>query len=346
MQLRENWAAAVFDMHIQEAIGSADPAAGIVWAFQFSARGDAKLLAPEHVASAVADERGWTWIHLKLGDARCRSWVAQFAPCSEWAREILLGTDEHLSLEIVGSEFAGILPDWHLEFGHESEDIARLRFAVTDRCLITMRRAPLRSIEATRKAVETAGRFPNPISLLDAVMDNFAATASKHVLELRDELERVEDRVLSEGIGGERQRLGRIRLQVVRLHRQLSQLRTLLHRFEPRLPKNQSPLASMIGNLAQKFDEIDNDAGSVNERARLLQDEVAAKLNELTSRRLFALSVLTAALLPPTLVTGFFGMNTRDLPLEATTSGSLWALLIAAGAGAATFWALQRLKVF
>jgi zinc transporter len=76
-----------------------------------------------------------------------------------------------------------------------------------------------------------------------------------------------------------------------------------------------------------------------------LQDEVAAKVNELASRRLLALSLLTAGLLPPTLVTGFFGMNTKDLPFQDTTGGSLFALLVAAAAGALTFWVLQRLRV-
>jgi zinc transporter len=104
-------------------------------------------------------------------------------------------------------------------------------------------------------------------------------------------------------------------------------------------------LPGVVTNLAQKFDEIDADAAGVNERARLLQDEVAAKLNELAGRRLFALSLMTAALLPPTLVTGIFGMNTKDLPFQETTGGTYLALLIAAAAGAVTFWALQRLRV-
>jgi zinc transporter len=100
----------------------------------------------------------------------------------------------------------------------------------------------------------------------------------------------------------------------------------------------------MIANLAQKFDELDADAGSANERARLLQDELAAKLSELGSRRLLALSLLTAALLPPTLVTGIFGMNTADLPFQSMPGGSYIALAIAGAAGAMTFWALQRLR--
>lgn len=332
-------------MQVQEAIANADPAAGIVWAFRFSDNGAPEPLAPEAVMRALTLESGWTWVHLKLGDVRCRSWITQFAPCSGWAREVLLGADEHLYLDFVDNELIGILPDLQLEFAHATEEIARLRFAMTGRCLITIRRTPLRSIEATRKAVESNSRFSAPVSLLDAIMDNFAATVRKHMLELRDELDGVEDKVLGETIGTERQRLGRVRIQVVRMHRQLSQLRTLLHRFEPRLPQNLGTLAAMIGNLAQKFDEIDSDAASINERARLLQDEVAAKLNELTSRRLFALSMLTAALLPPTLVTGIFGMNTRDLPFQDVAGGSFIALLMAAAAGAVTFWGLQRLRV-
>ena len=35
--------------------------------------------------------------------------------------------------------------------------------------------------------------------------------------------------------------------------------------------------------------------------------------------------MLTALLMPPTLVTGVFGMNTKGLPLTDVESGFLWA---------------------
>jgi zinc transporter len=324
---------------------SADPSAGIVWAFRFTPRGDPKPLTSDAVAGSLVAENGWTWVHLKLGDVRCRQWTAQRAPISEWAREVLLGPDEHLYLDHSGNELIGILPDLQLEFARATEEIARLRFVMNDRLLVTIRRSPLRSVELARKSAEDGMRFPSPTSLLDALLDNFAGAVRKHVLALRDELDQIEDLVLGETMGRERQRLGRVRIQVVRMHRQLSQLRTLLHRLEPRLAQARNPLAGVVTNLAQKFDEIDADAAGVNERARLLQDEVAAKLNELAGRRLFALSLMTAALLPPTLVTGIFGMNTKDLPFQETTGGTYLALLIAAAAGAVTFWALQRLRV-
>ena len=41
------------------------------------------------------------------------------------------------------------------------------------------------------------------------------------------------------------------------------------------------------------------------------------------------LSVLTALFLPPTLVTGLFGMNTKGLPLTDNETGSTVAIAIA-----------------
>jgi zinc transporter len=43
-------------------------------------------------------------------------------------------------------------------------------------------------------------------------------------------------------------------------------------------------------------------------------------------------------------VTGFFGMNTKDMPFQNTDGGSWLALLVAFSAGAVTFWALRRLR--
>ena len=76
----------------------------------------------------------------------------------------------------------------------------------------------------------------------------------------------------------------------------------------------------------------------------VFSDTAAAKVSALTNKRLFTLSILTACLLPPTLVTGFFGMNTKDMPFQNTDGGTWFALMVAFTAGAVTFWALRRLR--
>jgi zinc transporter len=146
-------------------------------------------------------------------------------------------------------------------------------------------------------------------------------------------------------LSDQRLRIGRVRLQAVRVHRQLAQLRGMFHRIEPRMVAEHGAVAQAMRALAQKL-AIDHEVGSLQERARRLLDEVAAKMAETTYRRLFTLSVLTACLLPPTLVTGFFGMNTKDLPWQNTDGGTWMALAVATIASALSYWALRRMRAF
>jgi zinc transporter len=320
------------------------PAAAILWAYRFAEDGTAQLVPGAEVDATLAAGTGWMWIHVGLADTRCRIWLERHAPVSAAAREILLGPDEHLRLDLTGDELAGVLPDLRREFAEASMEFARLRFVMTDNMLISARRHPLHSIELTHRSIEGGARFATPISLLDGIVDHFADSIARLAEQIADELDIVEDRVLRDDLGDERQRIARVRLQVMRVHRQLSPLKTLFHRLERRISPSHALLAGPLHALTQKLDALDHDFGSIDERSRLLQHEVATKMAAVTNRRLFTLSVLTACLLPPTLVTGFFGMNTKDLPFQQADGGTWYALVVAAGAGALTYWALQRLR--
>ena len=329
------------------AIGGADanPTSGIVWAYRFAADGSAEPLASDRVNAALAEhDGGWTWVHLALADNRCRTWIAQHAPLSELAREVLAGPDKHLRLDIIGHEIVGVVPDLHQGLAQVSDDLVRLRFVMTERMLITARQQPVHSVESNRRAVESGKRFPTAVSFLDSVIDQFADAIGRMAERLGDELDRVEDNVMHEEPADEQHRIGRVRLQAVRVHRQLAQLKTMFARLEPRLSAHNPAVAAAVGALGQKLDAIDHEVGSLHERARLLLDEAAAKVSALTNRRLFTLSILTACLLPPTLVTGFFGMNTKDMPFQNTDGGSFMALMVAFAAGGVTFWALKRMR--
>jgi len=94
------------------------------------------------------------------------------------------------------------------------------------------------------------------------------------------------------------------------------------------------------------IDAIDHDVGSPHDRSRLLLDELDAKMTAVTNRRLFTLSILTACPPPPTLVTGFFGMNTKDMPFQNTDGGTWMAATVALAAALACYWALWRMRAF
>jgi zinc transporter len=322
------------------------PVGGLVWAFQFAVDGTASPLSEDVIeATLAASPVGWVWLHFALTDARGRGWIAKRAPLSEHARKALLGSDDHLHLDVIGREIIGALPDLHRELTKAGEDLGRLRFVLTERMLISVRRTPLHGVEATRRAVESGRRFAEAIGLIDAIMDQFTDAVSELMQRYGEELDQVEHHLTRDELGEERQRLARIRLRTVRIQRQLSHIRSLFHRIESRLPPEAHRVAISARTLALKLDSVDHEMVTVYERSRLLHDQLGAKAAELTNRRLLTLSVLQACLLPPTLVSGgYFGMNTMDLLFKETPHGSFYAALISISAGALTYAGLRLFR--
>ena len=188
------------------------PAAAILWAYRFADDGAAQLIPGAEVDATLAAGTGWMWIHVGLADTRCRMWLERHAPISSAAREILLGPDEHLRVDLTNDELAGVLPDLRRDLAQASMEFVRLRFVMTQRMLITARRHPLHSIELTRRSIEGGVRFPTPMSLLDGMIDHFADSIGRLAEQLADELDLIEDHVLRDDLGDERQRIARVRL--------------------------------------------------------------------------------------------------------------------------------------
>jgi zinc transporter len=74
------------------------------------------------------------------------------------------------------------------------------------------------------------------------------------------------------------------------------------------------------------------DVANLQDRARMLQDEMNAILTLETNDRIYTLTVITGLLLPGTLVTGFFGMNTKQLIFSESDDGTIYATVFCVAA--------------
>jgi zinc transporter len=84
----------------------------------------------------------------------------------------------------------------------------------------------------------------------------------------------------------------------------------------------------------------------LRERSRLLEEEIHFKMEEESNRHLHTLSIVTTLLLPPTLVTGIFGMNTKGLPLTDVDEGFLWAAALMASSIGLAYLFMRRTGIF
>ena len=59
----------------------------------------------------------------------------------------------------------------------------------------------------------------------------------------------------------------------------------------------------------------------MQERIKLLQEEIAGQINEQNNRSLFVLTVVSVLVLPINIISGLFGMNVGGIPLAEAHDG-------------------------
>jgi zinc transporter len=238
--------------------------------------------------------------------------------------------------------------DFQRDFDHDTRDIGWLHFFVSENIIITTRLQPLRSVDRVRSAVEKNGaRYRRPVDVFETLVAEFQRTMITLVMEFTEELNLIEDYVYDNAPRDERRRLAPVRRTVVRLHRHLRTALTLMRRAaagdDDEMPAGFEDVAA---RLISRLESVDHDVYALQERARLLHEEIDSKQSSETNRHLYILSIMTAFLLPPSLVTGFFGMNTEALPFAHTAHGTVFALGIMVFSVAAAWWLLRRTGIF
>jgi zinc transporter len=318
---------------------------GLVWAFRFDAQGRGTALPLD--AAIVDDGEGWIWLHLQLADARARQWAAQDAPVPAAARALLASPDEHQQLQAWDGCIGGVIADLVRELEGATKHVGRVRFAMTDRLMISGRRQPLEGVEATRRAVEQGHPLAAPAALLEAFVEHVAAAIGALADSLNGKLDGVEDRLLAHPARDEGTQLARLRRVAVRLHRPLAGLRALFQRLEAASGGGavDETLRVAAHRLGQRLDALDHEILAIRARARMLQDEISASVTAQLNRNIHVLSIIATVFLPATLVAGIFGMNTKDLWFTDVAGGSVWAVLIAAACSAIVVVALRWLRV-
>jgi zinc transporter len=325
--------------------GSLGVVPGLVWAFRIHDDGSAGMLPLDQAIEHRHD--GWLWLHLNLADLRAVAWVRS-ANLPAAATELLLSRDTHQQLHAAEGAIYGLFADLVQGIEGCGEDVGHLRFVMSERLLISGRRRALSSVALARDTIAAGGRrLPHVAALLELIVEHVGDAMDRLADGLASELDHIEDGLALRTHGVERARLSRVRRTAVKLHRQLSGLRVLFHRLERQGMDDLKPqLRVAAGRLAQRLDALDHEVMETRDRARLLQEEITALAAEETNRHLYVLSILTTLVLPPTLVTGVFGMNIKGLPFADIEEGFLWVSAVMVASALAVFLLLRRIGAF
>ena len=293
----------------------------------------------------VSPEPGtFRWLHLSLADQTNREWIRNSQDLPGGLRAMLLGQEDHQQALVEDGFLGCVLHDVERDFDRlDAERTGVLRIALGPALMITARHHPLRSADIVRKRFER-DRTPvrsaaNALDLaVSAIVENIGGVAAAQARQI----EGFEDELLDHADRFDHRRLIGIRRRVVQFHRLLSGMRTVFKRMEQDIDLPPALLPT-VEKLAQQLSAIDDEMLSIHSQLRLLREEADLQAAQRTNQNLYVLSILSALLLPATLVTGFFGMNTGGLPFAEGHYGTAVAALIGVVASAGVYALLRMM---
>lgn len=286
---------------------------------------------------------GFVWLHLTLTHAGALPWLQRHAALAENFVEAQQAGSRSSRIERVNDELFAVLNDVTFDFAFDVGDVATLWMQVSERLVISVRRAPLRSVDRLRMAVKRGERLRSSVALLDHLLRDQADELQRIVRQATERVDDIEDALLAGRAAGHGTEVAALRRLMVRLQRLLAPEPSALLRMisnPPTWVTDQD--RQQLQQASEEFALVLRDIQALQERIRAVQDEMAAHVAQENNRTLYVLTMVTVLALPINLVSGLFGMNVGGLPLLDSPHG-FWGVvaLIAALTAAVTVLLLR-----
>lgn len=322
---------------------------GVIWAYSFLPGDPAREIDADSALELLRKNRigasdSFVWIHLALSNVASEPWLRKHLPLPDIFFESLHDESVSTRIEQESEALVAVVHDVLFDATFDSSDVSTVSLCIDPRLLVSVRRRPLRSIDRLRSAVKAGNPFTSPAGLLGQLLRDQANVLAEILRVSTTKVDVAEDRLLENRITVSRRDLGSLRRVLVRLQRLLVPEPAALFRLLNRPPSwvNAEDLQD-LRQAAEEFSTALVDSGTLVERIKLLQEEIAALVNEDTSRTLFILTVVTVLALPINLIAGLFGMNVGGIPFAGHPHGFfLVVALVALITGVLAYVALLR----
>ena len=267
------------------------------------------------------------WLHFNLGDAAAEAWMRKHLQVVPEFFAALHEGSRSTRIEDADDTLVAVINDVAYEFSFDPGEIETLWISVSPQLAISARLHPLRTIDVLRNSVRDGLRFGSSVAFLNRLLHDQGDVLVRIVRQATLQVDTVEDRLLMGRLTHKRAELGRLRRVLVRLQRLLAPEPGALFRLLRRPPPWVKPEdLEELRQATEEFSLVIRDMAELQERIRLLQEEIAAQVGEQTNRSVYTLTVVTVLALPINLVAGLLGMNVGGIPLADYPHG-FWVIV-------------------
>jgi len=317
---------------------------GLLYAFILDGTGGGRAVGWPEIESWTPDQ-GILWVHLDRRTRQTVEWLRNKSGIEQVMCETLLQDEVRPRVLNLDERMLVTLRGVNLNPGADPQDMVGVRVWLEPNRIISLRHRRLMAVNDLREAIEAGAGPTGPGDFLHRLSDRLIDRMGPVVDELDDRVDALEDAVLTEHSTALRTRIGEIRREAILLRRYLAPQRDVM----ARLPLEQAawlePLhRAHLRETADRTLRYVEDLDAARERAAVIQDELNNRLSDQMNRTMYLLTIVAAILLPPSLITGLFGINVGGMPGVE----NIWAFtLVVAGIvvlAAVEVIVLRRLK--
>lgn len=309
---------------------------GLICGYQFQHNNAPQELSSEQAVdwlkhTGEREPTEFIWLHFNLSHANSERFLHAHCDLPSEFFDTLREDSHSTRIECIESSLLAVINDIHYDFNFETAETSTLWLMVSKNKIISVRVRPLRSIDALRESVRHGAAVRTPLELLIHLLREQENVLVGIIRRVSVRIDSVEDKLLSGKIGITRAELGMLRRVLVRLQRLLAPEPASLFRLLQSPPDWIDKTDTMeLRQSTEEFSVVLGDMRSLQERIKLLQEELAAHVNEQNNRSLFVLTIVTVMALPINIVAGLFGMNVGGIPM-ATDENGFWAVVSVIG---------------
>lgn len=306
--------------------------AGLVCGYVFESGRPGRAVESREALASLADAAAeeehsgrFLWLHFNISNASAEPWLRQHSVLPDAFYESLHEATASTRVEQAESSLVAVLNDVLFDFAYDAGQISTVSLCVQSDLLVSARTKPLRSIDRLREAVRAGESFRSPAELLAHLLHLQADVLARIVRDSTGRADTIEDNLLGERLRSSRTDLGRLRRVLVRLQRLLAPEPSALFRLLTRPPRwMEEADVQELREAAEEFAAAVADCSALVERVKILQEELAAVINEQNNRSLFILTIVTVLALPFNVIGGLFGMNVGGIPFGDHPAGFWW----------------------
>ncbi|MBP6634091.1 MAG: zinc transporter ZntB, partial [Kofleriaceae bacterium] len=300
---------------------------GLATAVVLDGKGGGKVLDWDGVRRWQRGD-GVLWLNLDYAGDDVQAWLRDEAGLEPLVQSALLERDPRPRAIVHDDDrLLMIIRAINLNQGAEPEDMVSLRCWFEPDRILTLRHRRLRASKGVLADLER-GRGPRDGGELLARMVEFILEPMVTQVDHIDEaVDTAEDQIVAGHGDRLRANLAAARRQAISLRRFIAPQREAWVKL-PGLPLAwlHGPVRDRLREAADRLTRTVEELDAARDRAVVAYEELTSQVGELTNKRLYLLSIVTALFLPLGFVTSLLGVNVGGVPGQHVEWG-FWVLL-------------------